>query len=206
MTVELNPRLRVILSRAGLLPGEYRGDYDILKRLYKSPDPWRLQSANETRRFELTCATIKHILPDCRALLEIGSGEGLQTVHFATIAKRVTGIELSALAVERARVRVPEAAFHVGMAENAQQIVGHQRFDLVTACEVLYYSPDAAQILAGLQSLAPRVFVTNQRKQVRRLGRLLDGPKWRRLPDMRVGRTVWQCDLWERSPQERAVG
>jgi SAM-dependent methyltransferase len=190
-------QLRVALSRAGLRPGEYSGDYEALKKLYRSRDPWRLQSAKESRRFELTCELVRCLVPSCPDLLEIGSGEGLQTEHFARIARRVTGIELSAVAVERARQRVPQAQFHEGCAEDLKTIVGGRAFDLATACEVLYYSPNAARILRDLREVAPRVLITNHCKQARRLASLFEGPGWRRLADIRVEGTVWRCDLWE---------
>lgn len=191
-------QLRVALSRAGLRPGEYSGDYRILQRLYESPDPWRLQSPKETRRFELTCAMIERIVPACQDLLELGCGEGVQSEYFARVARRVTGIEVSAKAVARARQRVPQAEFHEARAEDARAIVGNRRFDLATACEMLYYSPDAARILADLKGFAPRVLVTNHLRQSRWLSPLLEGPGWHRLDDIVVQNTVWRCDLWER--------
>jgi trans-aconitate methyltransferase len=198
MLADLIRRLRVALSRAGLRPGEYSGDYLSLRKLYESPDPWRLQMPKELRRFALTAAIVEEVAPSCRTLLELGSGEGLQTEYFARVSEHVTGIELSTDAIARARNRVPQARFHYGHAEDLRAIVGDRQFDLATACEMLYYSPDAARILTDLQTVAPRVLVTNHSRQLRRLPSLFDGPGWRRLDDIRVRDTVWRCDLWER--------
>jgi len=199
-------QLRVALSRLGLRPGEYSGDYRHLQKLYESPDPWRLHSPKEKRRFELTCKIIQRLAPSCPDLLELGCGEGFQTEHFARVARRVTGIDLSAAALARARHRVPGAQFYEGRAEDVRAIVGNQRFDLVTVCEMLYYAPDAARILENLYELAPRILVTNHIKQSRRLVSLFEGSGWRRLGDIQVGRAIWRCDLWENAEIQKSTG
>lgn len=188
--------LKMLRSGLWLGAGQYGGNYRRMNRLYMLEDPWKLSSARERERFQLTNRLIAQVAPNCDRLLEIGSGEGLQTAYLRAVARQVTGIEVSEVAAERARAALPEADFLVGRAEDAAQIVGKRRFDIVTACEILYYAPDVPQILKVLQGLAPRILVTNYEKRGRMLAHHFDAPGWTRLDDMVVQSTRWRCHLW----------
>jgi ubiquinone/menaquinone biosynthesis C-methylase UbiE len=174
-----------------------------MDRLYLLEDPWQLASPREHGRFARTNAMIAQIVPDCGALLEIGSGEGEQTAHLLKVARSVTGIEVSQAAVDRARRSVPNAEFLVGCAEDAPALLGARAFDIVTACEMLYYARDAGQVLETLKRLAPRVLVTIYDKRADSLAVHFQGAGWSRLEDIRVEGTRWHCHLWcaaEQSP------
>lgn len=187
---------RALRSGLWLGAGQYGGNYRRMNRAYLLEDPWKLSSAREGERFRLTNRLITQIVPGCNTLLEIGSGEGLQTAHLRAVARHVTGIEVSPVAAERAQATVPEADFLVGRAEDAAKLVGKRRFDLITACEILYYAPDVPQILATLQGLAPRILVTNYEKRARKLAAHFEAPGWTRLDDLVVENTRWRCHLW----------
>lgn len=184
-------------SARWLEAGQYSGNYSRMERMYLLEDPWRLASPREAARFALTNAVVARVVPNCTALLEIGSGEGLQTKALLHVSRSVTGIEVSAVAVERAQRAAPAAEFFVGRAEDAQALLGGRRFDLVTACEVLYYAPEVEGVLATLQSFAPRILVTSYEKRARRLSRYLQGPGWTRLEDLEAHGMRWWCHLWQ---------
>lgn len=178
-----------------------RSPYRRMDRLYLLEDPWQLASSREHGRFALTNATIAQIVPDCGALLEIGSGEGEQTTYLRKVARSVTGMEVSRAAVDRARLSVPDVEFLVGCAEDAPALLGERRFDIVTACEMLYYAPDAGQVLDALKRLAPRVLVTIYEKRAGGLAAHFEGAFWSQLDDIVVDGTRWHCHLW-RAPEQ----
>jgi 2-polyprenyl-3-methyl-5-hydroxy-6-metoxy-1,4-benzoquinol methylase len=188
--------------RAGLWfrPGAYRR----MDRLYLLEDPWQLASPTERKRFARTNAVIARIAPGCATLLEVGSGEGIQTSALMDVATRVTGIEVSEMAVARARERVPDAEFLVGRAEDAARMLGGRRFDLITACEMLYYAPDAGHVLDALKALSPRILVTAYDKRAGGLSAHLQGDGWSRLEDFVEDGVRWRCHLW-RAPEPVAI-
>jgi 2-polyprenyl-3-methyl-5-hydroxy-6-metoxy-1,4-benzoquinol methylase len=102
-----------------------------------SPDPWGIGRAQ--RRDRALSRTIKpHI--EGQAVLELGCGEGHLTATVFRPAKHVTGIDISPIAVERARRRqLRNASFDV------QDFLGvtFAGYDVIAAIECLYYlSPD----------------------------------------------------------------
>lgn len=192
----LRDRMRVTLSQAGLRPGEYSGNYDRLSRLYRRPDPWRLDNDGDRLRFERTNALVAQVAPDATSLLEIGAGEGMQTEYLSRLGAQITAIEVSADAVTRARERVPEARILHGRAEDVATLVAGRRFDIAVACEVLYYLPDPASLLDDLQRIADRLVVTNYARLDHRLAPLLVGTGWRRCDDIQHGRSAWHGYVW----------
>lgn len=184
---------RALRSGLWFRPAPYRR----MERLYLLEDPWRLASPLEHGRFALTNAVIAEIAPGCGSLLEIGSGEGEQTAHLLKVAGSVTGIEVSQAAVNRARGATPDAEYLVGCAEDAGLLLGERRFDIATACEMLYYAPDAARVLDALKRLAPRILVTLYDKRAQGLASHFQGTGWSRLEDMVVDGTRWHCHLWQ---------
>lgn len=184
---------RALRSGLWFRPAPYRR----MDRLYLLEDPWQLTSPREHRRFALTNAMIVQIAPNCGSLLEIGSGEGEQTAHLLKVAGSVTGIEVSEAAVSRARSATPHAEYLVGCAEDAGHLLGTRRFDIATACEMLYYAPDAARVLDTLKGLAPRILVTAYEKRAQGLALHVQGTGWSRLDDIVVDDTRWHCHLWQ---------
>ena len=87
------------------------------------------------------------------SLLEIGCGEGHQTEHLAALAGEITGLDVSEIAVERARKRLPDAEFRVGDIYAQPWIDERGRFELVTACEVIYYMSDIPRFLQTMDWL-----------------------------------------------------
>lgn len=135
--------------------------HDRLDLAYRLPDPWHMASEQEQARFAETNAIIERELGDrFGRVLEIGCGEGHQTEHLAALADEITGLDVSELAVERARKRLPEAEFRVGDIYAQPWIDERGRFDLVTACEVIYYMSDIPRFLQTMDRLGHDCFVT----------------------------------------------
>lgn len=135
-------------------------DYQRLELAYRLGDPWNMDSGLEQARFAATNALLERAFGRVGSLLEIGCGEGHQTLALQALAGQVHGIDVSPTAIERARDRVPGAQF--AAADVARQPWGDQagRFDLVVACEVLYYIKDIPGTLERMNHLGRACFVT----------------------------------------------
>lgn len=128
---------------------------------YKIADPWHMNAAREQFRFAETNRVIEERLGErFGRALEIGCGEGHQSEYLVRLADRLTGIDVSPTAVGRARERVPSADFVAGDLFAQPWAAERGRFDLVTACEVLYYMSDMPRFLRAMDDLGGTCLVT----------------------------------------------
>jgi SAM-dependent methyltransferase len=143
--------------------------FDRLDMAYKVSDPWRMETPRERFRFARTNRLVQeHLGPEFEKILEIGSGEGHQTEHLVELASpsgEVTGLEVSATAVERANARLAgkdgtRTRFVAGDLFAQPWSNERGRFDLVTACEVLYYMSDIPRTLRTMDELGGACIVT----------------------------------------------
>lgn len=133
---------------------DYRDEVARFDRLYLVRDPWSLdQRASEKTRFRRTNRLILDNFGHARSLLEIGCGEGLQSSHLQQVCDRLHGVDVSARAVRRATRRCPHGIFGVGDMYCLPQRFPPPQFDLVIACEVLYYMSDIPRALRRLSEL-----------------------------------------------------
>lgn len=163
---------------------------------YRMEDPWNMDSALERARFEATNRVIERAFGKVGSVLEIGCGEGHQTEWLARLSDRQYGIDVSPHAVERAQARLPQAQF--AAVDLFQQPWGEQRhrFDLVTACEVLYYLSDPAATLERMRHLGRNGLVTFFAPACGRVG-----PHLEKIPGVRKdwifhGGTAWLVGWW----------
>jgi len=148
-----------------------------------------MASEAEMFRFAQTNRVIARQFGHVGSLLEIGCGEGHQSVHLATICDRLIGIDVSPRAVERARMRCANGEFLVGDAFSAG--IGRGPFDLVVACEVLYYSSNVNAFLNRMRQLGQNGLVTYY---VRELA-MLD-PEILRIPDVALDMIEFNSVRW----------
>lgn len=147
------------------LRGVERADAHVrLELLYRLHDPWNMESDRERFRFEETSRILRRALVDpaerVESILEIGCGEGHQSAHLAPLCRSLTGIDISATAVRRARERLPGALFESGDLLAKPWAAETDRFDVVTAFEVLYYVKDMAGFLATMSRLGRTCIVS----------------------------------------------
>lgn len=135
-------------------------NYKQLDRLYAMPDPWHMASTKEQFRFEMTNALVEAKVGHVGTILEVGCGEGHQSQRLAALCDQLYGIDVSARAVERARQRVPAAVLDVGTLPAVPRTPPGGRFDLVVACEVLYYMSDIAGAVDAMAALGDTCLVT----------------------------------------------
>lgn len=163
---------------------------------YSMEDPWNMDSALEQARFEGTNRIIEQAFGHVGSVLEIGCGEGHQTAHLARLSDMQYGIDVSAHAIERARLRLPDA--HFAATDLFHQPWGEQRhrFDLVTACEVLYYLSDPAATIARMRHLGRSGLVTFFAPASGRIGPHLDPVPGLHKDWIYHGGTAWLVGWW----------
>jgi SAM-dependent methyltransferase len=136
-------------------------NYRDLNRLYAVPDPWGMVTEREQSRFRQTNAVLESLVGPVKSILEIGSGEGHQSEHLARLCQRLDGVDVSARAVARASARVPHCRFGVGDIANLPWTMAEgDRYDLVVACEMLYYVADVPKTIARMSELGRACLVT----------------------------------------------
>lgn len=174
-------------------------DYDRLDLAYRLGDPWNMESPLEQARFAATNALIERSFGRVGTLLEVGCGEGHQSRVLGAIADQVHGIDVSPTAIARARDRVPGAHFAATDIHDQPWGDGQGCFDLVLACEVLYYIKDIPATLERMSHLGRACLVTFF---VPALGRV--GPHLENIPGLHKdwlqhgGQTWLVC--WWRNP------
>jgi len=132
-----------------------------LDRLYALPDPWGMTTRREQSRFEQTNTVIESLAGRLNTMLEIGSGEGHQSEHLARLCHRLDGLDVSERAVARAQRRVPQCRFGVGEVSAVPWTLPEgNKYDLVVACEVLYYLSDIGQAVDCMSRLGRSCLVT----------------------------------------------
>lgn len=137
--------------------------HDRLDMAYRVNDPWHMETPRERFRFTRTNDVIRETLGDgFERILEVGAGEGHQTEHLLELGSHVTAIEVSATAVARARARLAKANVELVVGDLLAQPWANERgkFDLVTACEVLYYMKDVPRFLRTIDELGGACVVT----------------------------------------------
>lgn len=81
--------------------------------VYRGGAHWEKQHSNQARRFA------QHLAP-CARVLDAGCGSGRDVGYFASCGHRVVGIDVSSVAIQRARQRYPsqDIGFSVGRIEH----------------------------------------------------------------------------------------
>lgn len=157
---EMARRAWMKYAMRGVRQADAHGRLDLA---YKIADPWHMDAAREQFRFAETNRVIEdRVSKRLGRVLEIGCGEGHQSEHLARLADKLTGIDVSPTAVERARRRVttPGVDFVAGDLFAQPWAEERGRFDLVTACEVLYYMSDMPRFLRAMDELGGTCLVT----------------------------------------------
>lgn len=163
---------------------------------YSVEDPWNMESTLEQARFEATNRIIERHFGQLDTLLEIGCGEGHQTEYLARLSKQQYAIDVSAHAIERARRRLPGVNFAATDLFNLPWQDQPQRFDLVTACEVLYYLSDPAATIQRMRQLGRNGLVTFFAPACGRIGPHLEAVPGLNKDWIYHGGTSWLVGWW----------
>ncbi|MGJ4804107.1 class I SAM-dependent methyltransferase [Luteimonas sp. SDU82] len=200
----INAKLRKAIRRTWMkyaMRGVGGADnYERLDLAYKLGDPWNMESGLEQARFAATNALIERHIGRVGSLLEIGCGEGHQTRALRALADEIYGIDVSPTAIERARVRVPEAQFAATDVHQQPWGDARGRFDLVVACEVLYYIKDIPATIERMRHLGKACMVTFFAPALVRVGPHLEGIEGLQKDWMQHQGETWLV-CWWRNPE-----
>ena len=152
--------LKTLWKRAMLRKIHFANAHSRLDLLYKLTDPWGMETAREQYRFHETNAFLRQYVGPVETLLELGCGEGHQTIALEEVARTVVAVDVSPTAIRRARARAPGATFVVGDILESPEFAAPRRFDVVTACELLYYVKDVPAHVRALDRLGRHVLAT----------------------------------------------
>jgi SAM-dependent methyltransferase len=188
--------IRAIWKRLMLRRLDFNDPHRALNRLYGISDPWEMTSKKEQFRFAETNAFIQRKLGRVGSILEVGCGEGHQSEYLERVAERLVGIDVSSRAVERARTRCPAQTFKVGDVHSVAASERDGAFDLVVACEVLYYMRDVRAALEAMRRLGRSVLVTYYQGQAEALRPVLDEIPGGVDVQFAFESTVWHARLW----------
>ncbi|MEW6187423.1 MAG: class I SAM-dependent methyltransferase [Thermodesulfobacteriota bacterium] len=152
--------LKKIFLRYVLNNSPFNNTYSKLNLLYLINDPWQVKSSpGERYRFLETNRLIQEYFGRNASLLEIGCGEGHQSIYLGKVCDRLVGLDVSARAVDRARQRFPAGKFIVGDIFT-KELDSIGPFDLIVASEVLYYMEDISAALQRIQELGNNYLIT----------------------------------------------
>jgi ubiquinone/menaquinone biosynthesis C-methylase UbiE len=117
-------------------------------RAFYDDAPTRLNRAALSYR-ELLAHYYNLLIPAGASVLEIGCGAGELLARLR--AARKVGVDLSATQIAAARVRVPEAEFHV---QAGEQLELSARFDYIVISDTLNLAADVQRLFEGLHRVA----------------------------------------------------
>ena len=187
---------RNLWTRVILRGIHYRDRFSRFDQLYRIENPWHMDSEEEKFRFEETNRLIREHFGHVNTVLEIGCGEGHQTARLSELCNQIYGIDISGRAVERAKQRFPQAKFGAGDVFEAAILKSAPRFDLVVACEVLYYMRDVSAVLARMEQLGNSCFVTYVSKQHTELASPLERIPGRQVTEFEHNQIRWHAVWW----------
>ena len=194
--MSLLTRCRSVWTRI-LLRGVHYGDrHRQLDILYRVRDPWGLDCDRERVRFEATNGIIRREFDAVGSILELGCGEGLQSAYLSAICNRLYGIDVSSVAVKRARERCPSATFEVGDVTEFDQVGGRRKFDLVVGCEILYYVKNVQQFLDRMSEFGNACLITYYAAQREHLDPEIARRHGVKLESIRYEETEWVVAWW----------
>jgi ubiquinone/menaquinone biosynthesis C-methylase UbiE len=126
---------------------DFSGDFKRFDFAYLRRDPYCL--GGEHLRYSQTNQVIESTFGHPATLLEIGCAEGYQSQYLLNVCDHLHGVDVSRRAVARAKRRCPIGEFRVADAFSTQG-----SFDVVVACEVLYFVKDVRALLERMSELS----------------------------------------------------
>jgi len=129
-----------------------RAEWD---KWYVRSNPWGIEGGDEDRiRMDVLLSRLKYAR--FVNLLDLGCGEGWLTDVLSRLAENTFAIDISQVAVERARVRFPHIRFEQGDLLDVPRDpeIARTAFDFISVSEVLYYFQSDAERRAAVAGLA----------------------------------------------------
>ena len=189
---------RLALQRARVARDSRGYNYKKLDTFYLMKDPWNMASTMEQYRFVETNRFILQKFGHVKSLLEIGCGEGHQTLYFHDVCEQLAGLDVSSRAVSRAQKRCPESKFIVGdiFSREVEELAP---FDLVVACEVLYYISDIHAALNRMEQLSNNRLVTYYSRAMQKMDPKLIHLSGAVTETFKFKGTEWRAVCWRQT-------
>lgn len=119
--------------------------FDIWNEKLKEEDIWEFKTNPWQRvRFD---DVVSFLPKDANSILDLGCMEGEMTSLLPYPQEKITGVDLSSLALERARKKLPNATFKV-LDLDVEPLP--QTFDLIVCAEILYYLTDQQKCMGRI--------------------------------------------------------
>jgi SAM-dependent methyltransferase len=119
----------------------FNADKSSFENVFSAEDPWRLSSCQEQLRYKIVMKYIrKNFLNSVLKVLELGCAEGNFTEHLAKEEYKITAVDISEKAIQRAKKRnLPNTEFVCS--DMIDYVSGNdiKRFDVILLMEVFYY-------------------------------------------------------------------
>jgi 2-polyprenyl-3-methyl-5-hydroxy-6-metoxy-1,4-benzoquinol methylase len=170
---------------------DYRDEIVRFNRLYLVRDPWSLDCEGERFRFREINRLIVENFGHSPCIFEIGCGEGLQSSELQKVCDDLYGIDVSSRAVRRAKRRCPRATFSVADMYGFPQSMTSTRFDLVTACEVLYFMTNVSDALKRISELGQACVISYCHSVRERMDTHV-----KEIPNVRLKTISYESDTW----------
>lgn len=183
--------VRRVWMRQALKGAGGSDNYGQLERAYRLADPWNMNSPLEQARFDATAALVRQHFGHVGSMLEIGCGEAHQSLSFAPLCSQLYGIDVSETAVGRARARLPGGQFAACDIYKLPWSREQDAYDLVLACEVLYYMRDIPRAVHEMSRLGRNCLVTFFAPAARRVA-----PHLEAIPNLHKAWFCHQSTVW----------
>ena len=135
-----------------VVPSQARDDRHVFESLFAADaDPWAYASAYETTKYEQTLSLIP---AGARNVLELACAEGHFTERLARYVRHVDAVDISAVALERARDRCSDLENVTFRRADLFCDPVNGRHDVVVCSEVLYYAGTEANLRALVAEIA----------------------------------------------------
>jgi len=136
-----------------------QGIGDKFEELYKGkPDPWSVKKAvSEKFRLDRLFGMIN--FQNYNSILDLGCGEGVFTSKLTKLGDKITCVDISSTAIERAKHSVDsrgkQVRFLCADINNLNVLDAENKFDLICCLETLYYleKSDREKLLDGIEML-----------------------------------------------------
>ncbi len=181
----------------GLKTVSNNDNHDGLEKIYRITDPWNLDSPREHVRFELTNREIEKRFGKVGRMLEIGCSEGLQSTYLSRLCNSLDGVDVSPTALARAKQRLPNANFYLGDLSQQPWNEETDRYDLVVACEVLYYISDVKKMLQTMNRIGKACFITFFTPEAHKLSDIVDSIPGVEKDWISHANTTWLTASWK---------
>jgi len=198
-TEQMADFLRRLWTKLTLHGVHYSGSKHRLDALYALNDPWNMSTEREQHRFRAVSDVISTCFQPIDSILEVGCGEGHQSQWLEPLCNRLLGVDVSSRAIARATTRCPNSTFVVeDIFNNSSQVV-QTHFDLVVACEILYYLRDPDAAIRTISQLGTHKLITYYDRHSDVFDTAFSRIPQHNRASSRFGDTVWHIVWWSTS-------